>query len=77
MTTTMNFGRYIEYIKNIPNPDRTAVRSSGKGIFSGMTVKEFRSRETMARAIRKEQVNACLGDIVWKPMIALKDGEGY
>lgn len=73
----MNFGRYIEYVKTVPNPDRTAVRSSGKGWSSGMTVKEFRTRQAMARAIRKEQEKACLGDIVWKPLVALNDIEGY
>lgn len=70
----MSFGQSIGY--RPPHPERTAVRSVGRGLEVDVEYKTWNARGPMARAIRaqqrREQMN---GD--WRPVVPLRDGEGY
>ena len=56
-------------------PERTAYHA-GYGIFSDYTFKIFPNRQSMAKCIRLQQKRE-YHQSDWKPIIPLKDNEGY
>lgn len=75
---TVCLGRLQEYLDTLTDSQRLrAGVKPGKGIFDDYTVKLFKSRETLARLIRKEERDKCLGEVTWYAAVKLGDGEGY
>lgn len=76
MTVRKPFGRVAEYLATLTEEQkqRTATMA-GSGIFDDSTIKTFKTREAMARQIRKEERSAPTSK--WRAVIKLSDGEGY
>lgn len=76
MNKTMPFGRINEYVATLTDDQkRRTATMRGQGIFDNWTVKTFKNREAMAKAIRKQQTD---GEIrCWSPVVKLETTEGY
>lgn len=72
---TMSFGRSIEYRRNHPHKDRTAVKSAGAGGFD-VTFGTWTNRAAMAKTIRMQQTRAS-ESTDWRALVPLTDVEGY
>lgn len=77
MSKFFPFGRVNEFLAKLTpeQRDRTATRQ--KSIFSDVEVKTFKTREAMAKAIRKQEKDNGPRPDWWSAVVTLTDGEGY
>lgn len=76
MLKSMPFGRVNEYLGLLSanEKERTAIKH-GLRLGDDSTVKTWRTRQAMAKAIRKDERDQPRSD--WSPLVKLTDGEGY
>lgn len=73
-TETMSFGRSIEYRRNHPHLERTAIKDGTHG--HDVTFRTWNSRAAMAVTIRMQQQRAGKASD-WKALVPLTDYDGF
>jgi hypothetical protein len=70
------FGRMPEEVAKLSDEQKQcAAIKNGLRIGDDDTLKVFKTRQAMARLIRKQEKNAPQSE--WHPIVKLTDGEGY